>query len=136
MSEARLSLSASSVLSANSVLSLGPACLRWYASAAYAIPAMGRRAASHLISPKVLIRESLKPLAQFFTRGFFGDRAGNLGALQYFVLHKNRAIDAQRQRQRIARPRVDGHNLAVALHPNQRIKSIVLQVVDNHLLHP
>src|SRR5437899_405471 len=89
----------------------------------------------HLVAAEVVIRQALKPRAELLVSGALRNRARNLGVLQHFVFNKNRAIHPQRQCQRVARPRINGHHLPVALHPNQRVKSIVLQIVDDHLLH-
>src|SRR2546425_5230710 len=89
----------------------------------------------HLVSSNVLVVEVLQPLPQLFVADFVRSRAGDLGILQDFVFDINRAVHAQGQRQRVTGTRIDGDHLAGPLQPDQGVKRVVLEVVDDDLIH-
>ena len=80
----------------------------------------------HLIAPEVVVGQAFEPVAELFVAAAFGNGGGDLRVLQHFFVDVNRTVHAQGQRQGVARPRIDGHHLAFALDPDQRVKGVVL----------
>ena len=58
-----------------------------------------------------------------------------LGVVDDRVLDEDRRPRPQRQRNGIARPRVDGHRVAVERQVDERVEGVLLQVADDDLLH-
>src|SRR5262249_12112291 len=90
---------------------------------------------SHSIAAEVLVGEVNEPLAKLFAGGFVANGARNLGVLEDALVHEDGAIGAEGEGQGVAGTGVDGHALAVALHPDERVKGVFAEVVDDDLLH-
>src|ERR1035437_4867570 len=89
----------------------------------------------HLVLAEIVGIEALQPLLQPIGVRRLRHEIDRLGVVDDRLLHENRRPRPQRQRNRVARPRVDGHRLAVQPQVDERVERVLLQVADDHLLH-
>src|SRR2546429_192485 len=89
----------------------------------------------HLVAAEVFVGKTFEIVAELFAGCAFRERGRNLGILQDLLVHKNRAIHAQRERQRVAGAGIDHRQLAVAFDPDHGVEGVVLQVADDDLIH-
>ena len=81
----------------------------------------------HLVLAKVIVAQVFQPLAEFLAiHGGHGIAGGLLRVLQHLVLNENRAIHAQRQRQRVRRTRVNADHVAFFFQPDDSVESLSL----------
>ncbi len=98
--------------------------------------APGGITALHLVAAEVFVAQVFQHAPEFLAgAAFFGDRGRELRGLQHGIIHEDRAIEPQRQSERVARPRIDGDQFPVALNPDHREERVVLEFVHDHFLN-
>ena len=78
--------------------------------------------------------EALEPPLEPLGVLFVGREVSGLGLVDDPVLDEDRRLGAERQRDRVARPRVDRDRLAVDRQVDQRVEGVVLQIGDDDLV--
>src|ERR1039458_7298103 len=86
----------------------------------------------HLVAAQILVVEVLQPTAEFLLVFLVGNRGGQLGGFQHGVVDENRAVQAQGQRQGVARAGIHADEFAVPLQPDQGVEGFLFQLVDDH----
>src|ERR1035438_10202892 len=85
----------------------------------------------HLVAAHILVVEVLQPTAEFLLVFLIGNRGGQLGGFQHGVVDENRAVQAQGQRQGVARAGIHADEFAVPLQPDQGVEGFLFQFVDD-----
>src|ERR1017187_7156652 len=85
----------------------------------------------HLVAAHILVVEVLQPTAEFLLVFLVGNRGGQLGGFQHGVVDENRAVQAQGQRQGVARAGIHADEFAVPLQPDQGVEGFLFQFVDD-----
>src|ERR1035438_6420277 len=89
----------------------------------------------HLVAAHILVVEVLQPTAEFLLVFLVGNRGGQLGGFQHGVVDENRAVQAQGQRQGVARAGIHADEFAVPLQPDQGVEGFLFQLVDDDFAH-
>src|SRR5437762_1401335 len=96
-------------------------------------PAAARRL--HLVLAEIVRVEALQPLVETIGVGLLAREVDGLRVVDHRLLDVDRRARPQRQRDRVARARVDRHHVAVAVQRqvDERVEGVLLQVADDDL---